>query len=293
MPNLDPRSTPTSHADAPAAVPIGHIVDTGRYPLDTDRAALDRLAGQMRIGLERAGACTLPGFLRADALDACVAQIAPLMAARSFHHAKAHNIYFSDREPVPPGSGLLAPTLHTSNHALTGDQLRPTALNQVYLWPALRHLLAAALDKPALHPMADPLACLNVMGYGPDDRIGWHFDRAEFTVTILLQAATAGGVFRYRHNLRAADDPNYGGVADLLAGRDGGVTALPMAPGTLTVFRGFRSPHGTTPVEGSRLRLVAILSYMDAPGVTFSAADRLQFYGRAEPEAQVPDQATQ
>ena len=41
--------------------------------------------------------------------------------------------------------------------------------------------------------MADPLACLNVMSYSPADGLGWHFDRAEFTVTLLLRAAGAGG----------------------------------------------------------------------------------------------------
>ena len=36
-----------------------------------------------------------------------------------------------------------------------------------------------------------------------------------------------------------------------------------------------------TPIEGDRLRLIAILSFMDQPGVMFSPEDRVQFYGRA------------
>jgi hypothetical protein len=130
--------------------------------------------------------------------------------------------------------------------------------------------------------MADPLACLNVMGYGADDGIGWHFDRAEFTVTLLLQTPEAGGVFEYRRNLRSAEEPNYEGVARLLAGEDPEVRALSVRPGTLNVFAGYRSPHRVTPVSGDRMRLIAVLSFMEQPDVRFSAEDRRQFYGRSD-----------
>jgi hypothetical protein len=36
--------------------------------------------------------------------------------------------------------------------------------------------------------MADPLARLNAMAYGEGQGLNWHFDRAEFTTTLLLQA---------------------------------------------------------------------------------------------------------
>jgi hypothetical protein len=123
------------------------------------------------------------------------------------------------------------------------------------------------------------------MGYGADDGIGWHFDRAEFTVTLLLQAPEAGGVFEYRRNLRTAAEPNYDGVAHLLAGEDPEVRALAVRPGTLNVFAGYRSPHRVTPVSGDRMRLIAVLSFMEQPEVRFSAEDRRQFYGRSDERA--------
>ena len=76
-------------------------------------------------------------------------------------------------------------SLHTSNLTLAGDRLAGGVLDRIYRWPGLPSFLAALFHKPALYPMADPLACLNVMSYGPGDALGWHFDRAEFTVTVL------------------------------------------------------------------------------------------------------------
>jgi hypothetical protein len=57
--------------------------------------------------------------------------------------------------------------------------------------------------------------------------------------------------------------------------------------GTLALFRGHFSPHRVTPVEGSRLRINAVLSFADAPGHRLHAAAYPLFYGRTPEEARV------
>jgi len=269
---------------------IEQLIDLGRYPLTKLESPEGRLlVAANRRHLSEFGACSLNGFLRPAALRACVAEIEPLMQSCSFHHVQEHNIYFAQSGDSDAATRrLLDKTLTTSNHALTCDQLDGTTIRRIYEWPALGAFVARILDKPALFPMADPLARLNVMGYGEGDRIDWHFDRAAFTVTLLLQEAEDGGVFEYRRNLRSPGDPNHGGVARLLAGEDAEVRRLPLEPGTLNVFIGHRSAHRITPVGGARKRLVAILSFAESPQVMFSADDRKQFYGRAEPVAGHP-----
>ena len=121
------------------------------------------------------------------------------------------------------------------------------------------------------------------MAYRAGERLNWHFDRAEFTVTLLLQAPDAGGAFQYRSGLRSEADPNYEGVARLLAGRDEHAQTLPLAPGTLNVFKGKNTAHRVTPVEGRRPRIIAVFSYYERPDVSFSDAERLGFYGRTGP----------
>ena len=66
-----------------------------------------------------------------------------------------------------------------------------------------------------------------------------------------------------------------------LAGDDSQVETLPLAAGTLTVFKGKDTAHRVTPVEGPRPRIVAVFSYYERPDVQFGKEERLGFYGRA------------
>lgn len=137
------------------------------------------------------------------------------------------------------------------------------------------------MGKEALHPMADPLAAVNAMAYRAGEGLNWHFDRSEFTTTLLLQAPKAGGLFEYRTDLRSETDPNYEGVARLLRGQDPQMQTMQVTPGTLNVFRGKHTAHRVTPVEGDRPRMIAVFSYFDRPGVRFTAEEQRGFYGRA------------
>ena len=151
----------------------------------------------------------------------------------------------------------------------------------VYEYPPLAQFLAATMGRPALYVMPDPLACANVIAYRAGEALNWHFDRSEFTTTLLLQAPEQGGDFEYRTNLRTDTDPNYDGVAKLLEGRDPEARLLHLQAGTLNVFRGKNTAHRVTPVQGAVDRMIAVLCYYETPGVMFSPEERLGFYGRA------------
>lgn len=107
------------------------------------------------------------------------------------------------------------------------------------------------------------------------------FDRSEFTTTMLLQAPDQGGGFEYRTDLRSDTDPNYDGVAQLLSGGDDQSKVITLSPGTLNVFKGKNTAHRVTPVGGDKARVIAVFSYYENPGVTFTEAERIGFYGRA------------
>ena len=109
--------------------------------------------------------------------------------------------------------------------------------------------------------------------------MNWHFDRSEFTTTLLLQAPEAGGAFEYAKDLRSDSDPHYDGVADLLTGKTH-TTQMEVDAGTLNVFKGRNTAHRVTPVQGNTARMIAVFSYFDRPGVNFSDQERLGFYGR-------------
>ena len=260
---------------------MNQYLDFDRFPLDRPDGVRGRaLLARSRRDLQEAGMFNLPGLIRPGALERCVAEVEPLFAAAAFTHAREHNIYFDDEiEGLEADHPALA-RLETVNHTICGDQIASSLVTRVYEWPPLVDFLAAAMDKPRLYPMADPLARINVMAYHAGDALEWHFDRSEFTTTCLLQAPAAGGEFQYRSDLRSDTDPNYDGIGRLLAGEDDRVRTLPLAPGTLNVFKGRNTAHRVSPVEGDRARIIAVFSYYETPGVAFSDAERLGFYGR-------------
>ena len=258
------------------------ILDLDRYPLDRpDSPAWYELVATCRKELARTGMFNLHGFLKPGIADRAVAEVAPVMSTDSFTHRRSHNIYFLREIPgLDPDHPALVKR-ETVNHTVCADQIPDSVVIAVYRWQPFADFLAAVMEKPALYQMDDPLACANVMAYGEGEALNWHFDRSEFTTTLLLQSPDAGGEFEYRSDLRSEDDPNYDGVAELLRGNDDQIRQLSVEPGTVNVFKGKNTAHRVTPVNGDRERMIAVFSYYERPGVTFTSEERMGFYGRA------------
>ena len=260
---------------------MNELLDLDRFPLDElDGAPGRALHAHCRKELHRTGMFNLKGFIRPKALARCVAEAEPVLGSASFTHAREHNIYFDDAIKGLDSDHPALRRHRTVNHTICADQIRDSLLARIYEWKPLIDFLATAMDKPRLYPMADPLARINVMAYRTGEALNWHFDRAEFTTTLLLQAPVSGGRFEYRSELRSDTDPNYEGVGRFLAGEDQNVRNLALAPGTLNVFKGRNTAHRVTPVEGERSRIIAVFSYYETTDVAFSDEERLGFYGR-------------
>jgi hypothetical protein len=259
------------------------VLDLDHYPIDRlDAFETRELIERCKAELAEYGMFNLPGLVRYSVIDQCAAELEPLIATAAYTHKRRHNIYFrTDIEGLAPDHPALR-RCDTINHTLCGDQLAGTIVGRIYEWMPLADFLARVMDKPRLFLMADPLARVNVMGYRAGEALNWHFDRSEFTTTLLIQSPEAGGEFEYRSDLRTDRDPNYDGVARLLRGEDDTVRALPLKAGTLNVFKGRNTAHRVTPAVGDKQRIVAVFSYYERPGVQFSRDERMGFYGRAE-----------
>ena len=265
---------------------IADIIDLTRYPLHRPGSgAWRRMVDQCRAELARQGMFDLIGFMQPAARDQAIAELQPVIEAAAFTHARRHNIYFRNAvEGLAPDHPALAMN-ETKSHTICGDQMAGSLVVRLYDWPGFAQFMAAVMDKPVLYTMADPLARVNAMGYRAGESLNWHFDRSEFTTTLLLQSPLAGGEFEFRRDLRSATDPNYDGVAKLLTGQDPGVRRIRLTAGALNVFRGRDTAHRVTPVEGAQMRIICVFSFFDRPGVNFTAEERLGFYGRSEPLA--------
>jgi len=261
---------------------VEEAIDLERYPVDQPESSIYRaLIASCRSELARDGMFNLVGFLKPEAVALSVSQVKPVLDRESFAHTREHNIYFKPKiDGLPPDHPALS-KVKTTNHTICTDQLAGTLVRSVYEYAPVAAFLAAVMEKAKLHLMADPLAGANVMEYRAGEALNWHFDRSEFTTTLLLQKPEEGGEFEYRTDLRSDSDPNYDGVAHLLLGADPQARILKLSPGTLNVFRGRNTAHRVTTTQGPRPRIIAVFSYYERPGVTFTEEERVGFYGRA------------
>ncbi|UDL91833.1 2OG-Fe(II) oxygenase [Mesorhizobium sp. PAMC28654] len=258
------------------------IIDLDRYPLDREGSAeWKSLVDSSIAALEADGMFNLEEFLLPGIAEKAVREIQPVMATRSHVHKRLHNIYFKPDIPELAPDHPALRKVETISHTVCADQIPASVVLAIYEYEPLLRFLAAAMGKTKLHVMQDPLARTNVMAYRAGEALNWHFDRSEFTTTLLLQRSERGGDLEYRTDLRSDDNPNYDGVAKLLEGRDPEAKIHRMKPGTLNVFRGKNTAHRVTTVEGERERMIAVFSYYEKPGVMFSAEERVGFYGRA------------
>ncbi|MEP0940963.1 MAG: 2OG-Fe(II) oxygenase [Rhizobiaceae bacterium] len=257
------------------------LVNIDQYPLHKPHTpAWNSLVETCNNQLEKDGLFNLPGFLNEEAVSMAVAELKPPLTTEAFTHARKHNIYFKKHiEGLEPTHPALT-EFETSNRTICADQMGEAMIIRLYEWEPFEIFLAEVMGKSKLFTMDDPLARVNVMGYAHGQALNWHFDRSEFTTTLLLQAPSAGGDFEYDKDLRSETDPNYAGVAALLRGQRQPVR-MALEPGTLNVFKGKNTAHRVTPVEGDEDRIIAVFSYYEQPGVMFSPEERLGFYGRA------------
>jgi hypothetical protein len=197
------------------------ILDLGRYPLDQPGSpAWLALVKTCQNDLRENGMFNLDGFVKPEALAKIIAEIQPVMDTLAFVHKRSHNIYFRKDIPELAADHPALAKVDTINHTVCADQISQSTIMWIYEWSPFIHFLATVMEKSALFPMRDALARVNVMAYRDGETLNWHFDRSEFTTTLLLQAPEHGGDFVYRTDLRSENNPNYDGVAKLLRGED-------------------------------------------------------------------------
>lgn len=261
---------------------IENIIDLLRYPLNRLSSEDGRkLVKQCQLDLEETGLFNLRGFLLSGAIKQAVENSADQLANHSFTHQRKHNIYFLPEVEGLEKSHPALKQFETINHTVCSDRIPDSVLIELYEWKPFADFLAAVMGIKELHPMDDELSRLNVMGYTDGEALNWHFDRSEFTTTLLLQAPKKGGEFQYKTGLRTDTDPNYDGVGEFLAGDHADIVTVPLEAGTLNVFRGKNTLHRVSPVVGDKGRVISVFSYYEKPGVRFSADEQIGFYGRS------------
>jgi alkylated DNA repair dioxygenase AlkB len=257
------------------------IVDLDAYPihdLDSERGA--QFVARCQAQLAEEGVCYLPGFIRPEAVAEMV-RLAGELDEKAWKSDQTHTVYFEPVADDVPAEHPRARTVRSAKNGIAYDYIPPDApLRRLYESDDLTRFIAAVLGKDVLHRSADPLDALQITTFRTGDELGWHFDRSEFSVTVMYQQAESGGEFVYVPGLRSDDDPNYPGVQAVLDGDRGNLKVLPSAPGTLAFFHGHNALHWVTPIEGDTPRINSVLTYGEVPDMRLNDLTSQLFYGR-------------
>lgn len=265
---------------------VDSMINTDAYPVhEPESDAYRALIEQGRQALDRDGILCLEEFLTAAAVTELRDEIVPL-ENKGYLQEQSHTVYFSPVDETQPDGHPLRVTVNTRKRSIARHLLSPTGpCNTLFQQPELRRLVADLLGKEVLYLHEDPSNAVVINAYGPKEELGWHFDRAYFTVTILLREADGGGDFEYITNLRSPSDENYQGVQAAIAGTgDTPVQVAPQSEGMMTIFLGNHALHRVKPVSGAATRLVLIYHFEEKPGVRISATHRRMFFGPDAPD---------
>lgn len=252
------------------------LVDLDRWPIH-DTA----LAGQLNDDFRREGVVVLPGFVPATVVNKMAEQCAELSHQIFRSHSRSSPYLTSPDETMPTG--------HPRRHVITSAvgviayDLVPTdhLVRRLYESDEILAFVASVLGEPELHRYADPFGALNISVMDEGDHLGWHFDMADFVVSLAIRASDAGGEFVNAPRIRTAADEQFDEVAAVLEERaPQRVRVEPMTPGTLMVFNGRWSMHKVAPIIGQTSRLVALLAYDRKPGTDSTDELKLSRYGR-------------
>jgi alkylated DNA repair dioxygenase AlkB len=264
-----------------ADVPYADVVDLDRYPihqLDTERGRA--FVAVCKAELDATGVCNLEGFIRPGAVARMV-ELADELAEKAWPMDRTHTVYFERPDESVDEGDPRRRQVRSAKHGIAYDCIPGEApVRRLYESDDLTAFIAAVLGKEVLYRSADPLDAFQVTTFYPGEELGWHFDRSEFSMTVMYQQAESGGEFVYAPGLRSETEENYGGVRQVLDGQESGLQVLPSSPGSLAFFRGEHALHRVTPIEGSTPRINSVLTYGERPDMRLNDLTSELFYGR-------------
>lgn len=265
-------------------LPIDRIIDLDAYPItDLESPEAKALIAQVIERYACDSACLLPGFLQPEAV-ALMAGEADATSPDAFRCDDTHNPYLEPDNPAFDADHPRRRAQVTKLDVLGCDQLSSQSLMmRLHAWRPLCDFLGRVLGYDSLYQFEDPVGAVTINVMNDGDSHGWHFDEAQFTISIMLQSPDSGGHFEYVPSLRDDSFEDYDGLAQVLDGDQSGVTTIPITPGAMLLFGGKNLLHRVSQVAGNTTRYVSVLCYRDRPGMINSPEVRQLFYGRTEP----------
>jgi len=257
--------------------PISRILNK-RYSEQFFREKAENLGRE----LQREGILIFDDFLSREAIEDLQREAAALKS-KAYRRASAYNLYILPTDPSFPEDSPRNRKFRTTKGCIPDDQIpQDSTLRAIYDSKAFRDFLRRILKLDALYPYADTLSSININYYDPGDALEWHFDNADFAITLLVRKCLKGGMYEYFTDMRYTDDgeEDYERVRRCIDGEIEPKRAS-LDAGGLMIFRGNQSLHRVTEVEEGE-RVLVTFNFNTKPGVPLSEKSRQTFFGRTQ-----------
>lgn len=240
------------------------------------------------------GWCHVPNFVgQASLLSAMLLEVdSSLAKAMGFYSTEEHTVYQEEIDDKYAASHIRNALQKSSKRIIDFAYVQQNSpLRALYNSPGLQGFVGRVVGIPTLHPSGCPYngAYYNVFQQG--DGLGWHFDRSEFGVNLVLQNASQGAHFEHCKGSRSEQDLwNFDVVQRVIqaaneADKTGAVApgverVEGVGPGSLIFFAGRLALHRVTMALGPRPRINAIMTYEKEAGKKTNAYSLKKFFGR-------------
>ncbi|KAL3794765.1 hypothetical protein HJC23_012775 [Cyclotella cryptica] len=275
------------------------MINYSKYPIhnQTDKSPdYDALVQLCKDQIRRQGFVCLKSFLESSFVDHLISSVLDLeKQGVGFYSTERHNIFLEENSSTPTeehsnisshprniqlkSSKILINAKDLSSHA--------TDLDNLFQSRALLHFISDVLEMK-LYTSTDECGKYYANIFHEGDGLNWHFDRSEFSISLILQPAEEGGMFQFVPNSREMvegwsemplDMNDF--TASLGTSQRSKLMVLQepeLASGDLYLFRGQKSLHRVSEVvKGKRINV--ILTFNTETDVVLNKYTLKKFFG--------------
>lgn len=270
------------------------MIDYEVYPIIcTSAPEYVALVQTCREQLDKQGFVSLKHFLLPQSVDNLVSSVLNLENSAGFYSREHHSVFLEDN-------------IDTSNDQNTSDSFHPrhiqlesskllinardlaphvSELDYLYQSEAFLTFIKDVLQMNKLYPSTDEYGKYYANIFHVGDGLNYHFDRSEFSISLILQPAEQGGQFQFVPNSREVvetweempfKDLQY--ALDASSTKSMKVHEPELTAGDLYLFRGQNSLHRVSEVtKGKRINI--ILTFNTEPDIALNNYTLKKFFG--------------
>ena len=307
-PNFSTATVDVKHV-ASQLKELSELWDLQKYPIelaDNGKSILpSEWLEEARRDLIEKNYVLLPNLVPSNGIRKVMEEVGRFPKASYYSSSMTHNILLEENDEAKEtivlsseeseAENVLSELEQESRKTLVAyDNFQDgSPLRQLYNSEILRQVVSYVLTPPGanerktIYTSADHMgaAYLNVFEQG--DQLGWHFDRSQFFVNLVLQTATSGGDFQFAWDHDSRKCPSYASlnkivVEDAEEKANENLHTLSPQSGTLMIFAGNRAMHRVTPVQSDQPRINVIFTFESKPDIVLNEYTREKFFGRKE-----------